>query len=225
MMNGRWPLGFENLQRIYESAEVILSISADTTKMILLAYPTLDPRKILQVLPSVGEVYLDRDLAAPVRRKSVTYMSHRLPDHAAKVCYFLQPYLPTDWALVEIGKLKADAVARALSASSIFMSFCDLEGFGLPPLEAAFCGNVVVGYTGQGAREYFEAPLFEVIESSNIHAFVLAVIQKIDEVDNGLPKQPALIEQVRRLRSQYSVQRQRECLSVFADRVAEVMRH
>ena len=91
MMNGRWPLGFENLQRIYESAEVILSISADTTKMILLAYPTLDPRKILQVLPSVGEVYLDRDLAAPVRRKSVTYMSHRLPDHAAKVCYFLQP--------------------------------------------------------------------------------------------------------------------------------------
>ena len=133
MMNGRWPLGFENLQRIYESAEVILSISADTTKMILLAYPTLDPRKILQVLPSVGEVYLDRDLAAPVHRKSVTYMSHRLPDHAAKVCYFLQPYLPTDWALVEIGKLKADAVARALSASSIFMSFCDLEGFGLPP--------------------------------------------------------------------------------------------
>lgn len=50
------------------------------------------------------------------------------------------------------------------------------------PLEAAFCGNAVVGYTGQGAREYFEQPIFKTIESGNIRAFVMAMIVTIAEV-------------------------------------------
>ena len=222
MMNGRWPLSFDNLKNVYENAELILSISADTTRMILLAYPSLDPGKILQVLPSLDDAYVDVNQPSPVRQKNITYMSHRLPDHSLKVCYFLQAHLPADWAIVEIGQLKADAVARALKESSIFMSFCDLEGFGLPPLEAAFCGNTVVGYTGQGAREYFATPLFEAIESGNIHAFVATMIQKIAAVENGLLDLPALANQIRRLRSQYSVEKQKECLLVFADQVGSM---
>ncbi len=103
------------------------------------------------------------------------------------------------------------------------MSFCDLEGFGLPPLEAAFCGNAVVGYTGQGAREYFEPPIFKTIESGNIHAFVLAMIATIAEIELGSLEQAEFSAQLSALKSHYSVEKQREQLRVFADRVQEVM--
>lgn len=223
MMNGRWPLDFDNLKDVYENANVILSISADATNMILLAYPNLDPGKILQVLPSISQVCVDFDQPLPQRQKTISYMRHRLPDHVTKLCYFLKPYLPTDWTFVEIGKLKANAVAQALLSSSIFVSFCDLEGFGLPPLEAAFCGNAVVGYTGQGAREYFEAPIFKTIESGNFHAFVTAVITTIAEVENGLLERPELSSQLHALKSHYSGEKQKERLRVFADRVQQIM--
>jgi glycosyltransferase involved in cell wall biosynthesis len=223
MMNGRWPLSSENLQDVYENANVILSISTDTTNMILLAYPHLDPSKILQVLPSIGQVFVDFDHPMPPRQKTITYMRHRLPDHSTKICYFLKPYLPADWAFVEIGKLNAGAVSRTLLASSVFMSFCDLEGFGLPPLEAAFCGNAVVGYTGQGAREYFDKPIFKTIESSNIHAFVTAMIVTISEVENGLLERPELSTQLNALRNQYSTEKQKARLRVFGHRVQQIM--
>lgn len=42
--------------------------------------------------------------------------------------------------------------------SRIFLSFSDLEGLGLPPIEAALCGNYVIGYHGGGGREYWRAP-------------------------------------------------------------------
>ena len=191
--------------------------------MILLAYPNLDPSKILQVLPSIGQAYVEFDQPVPRREKTITYMRHRLPDHATKICYFLKPYLPADWDFVEIGKLKADAVSQALLKSSVFMSFCDLEGFGLPPLEAAFCGNAVVGYTGQGAREYFETPIFKAIETSNIHAFVTAMIATVAEVENGLLERPELSAQRNALRNNYSVEKQSARLLVFADRVEHLM--
>ncbi len=109
--------------------------------------------------------------------------------------------------------------SKELARYNVGRLFENLEGFGLPPLEAAFCGNAVVGYTGQGAREYFEAPLFEVIESGNIHAFVQAIRRKIVAVENGLLEHPELTRQVGHLRTQYSEAKQRQCLLALAEAV------
>ena len=43
-----------------------------------------------------------------------------------------------------------------LSKSKIFLSFSNLEGIGIPPIEAALAGNKVIGYTGGGGIEYWK---------------------------------------------------------------------
>ena len=52
--------------------------------------------------------------------------------------------------------------------SEIFLSFSNLEGIGIPPVEAALSGNKVIGYTGGGGIEYWKEPIFTKIENGEI---------------------------------------------------------
>ena len=63
-------------------------------------------------------------------------------------------------------------IFKHLKNSKIFLSFSNLEGFGLPPLEAAVMGNIVIGYTGQAGKEYWNIPIFKKIEQGDILSFV-----------------------------------------------------
>jgi glycosyltransferase involved in cell wall biosynthesis len=56
------------------------------------------------------------------------------------------------WAAIE--NLSEDAAARILAESAIFLSLSQLEGFGLPPVEAMASGCLVVGFHGYGGLEY-----------------------------------------------------------------------
>jgi hypothetical protein len=56
------------------------------------------------------------------------------------------------WVVIE-GQTRAEA-ARLMAACDIFLSLSDREGLGLPPLEAMATGALVVGYHGEGGREY-----------------------------------------------------------------------
>ena len=47
-----------------------------------------------------------------------------------------------------------------------------MEGFGLPPLEAAIAGNKVIGYDGISGKEYWKKPIFTEIENGNLLNFV-----------------------------------------------------
>ncbi len=53
-----------------------------------------------------------------------------------------------------IDGVKEAQVAETLGRSTIFLSLSRYEGFGLPPVEAMACGNVVVGFHGYGGLEY-----------------------------------------------------------------------
>jgi hypothetical protein len=219
LMNGRWPHSIENLKSTYEHATCILSISEDTTRMIRLAYPDLDPEKIIQVLPDLGDVFFAHAASTTKRSRTLTYMNRRLPEHSDKVLFFLRPYLPADWNIVLIDNMTESQVATVLSDSAIFMSFCDQEGFALPPLEAALCGNAVVGYTGQAAKEYFQTPVFQAIENGNIHDFVTRVMQTIHAVDSGLLQSPEFLGLVQSLQNKYARAQQLKHLLKFAGRV------
>jgi glycosyltransferase involved in cell wall biosynthesis len=74
-------------------------------------------------------------------------------------------------------------VARTLAASRIFMAFSDFEGLPIPPVEAALAGNFVIGYTGQGGREYWNPPVFEAIESGDIVRFIDVVLKRVNDMD------------------------------------------
>jgi hypothetical protein len=70
-------------------------------------------------------------------------------------------------------------------------------------MEAALAGNIVIGYTGQGSKEYFEPPIFYKIDNGDFINFrkqVLSVVERIDR-DNLDPSEMALKES--EMRQQY----------------------
>ena len=54
------------------------------------------------------------------------------------------------------------------------------------PLEAALSGSVVVGYRGQGAREYFKKPNLIAVQNGDLKNFTLKIADAIKAVDAGL---------------------------------------
>jgi glycosyltransferase involved in cell wall biosynthesis len=155
------------LRAVYEAADIILSISKDTTECIKLAFPNLS-HKIYEVQLSVDS---DIFFSGP-KENLITYMPRRLREHSQNVVSFLHSQNLQGWKIAPIQNLSEMEVAKALRRSKIFLSFSATEGFGAPPLEAAFSGNVVIGYTGEGGKEYWLKGIFTEIESGNIRKFV-----------------------------------------------------
>jgi hypothetical protein len=130
-------------------------------------------------------------------------MPRRLPEHTQFLKHLITPYLPKDWSIYSIDGLTEAETAEVLSRSSIFLSFSDREGLPLPPMEAALAGNIVIGYTGQGSKEYFEPPIFYKIDNGDFINFrkqVLSVVERIDR-DNLDPSEMDLKES--EMRQQY----------------------
>ena len=215
------PEGSENGHvSVYESASVILSISSDTTRMIGLACPAVGGEKIKRIYPGVSGVF-----SPATKKKIISFMPRKLSGHAEKVCFYLKQYLPRDWALVPIDGLNEDQTAKVLSESSVFMSFCDQEGCPLPPLEAAFSGNIVVGYTGQGAKEYFHQPVFREVHNGDFHGFVGAVRQAVEDVERGVLRSPVVVRQREDLKRIYSGENEVEHLLNFASVVESIFQN
>ena len=166
----------QKLDSAYKNAKFILSISKDTTNCIKLKFPKLKT-KILKVsyFLDLGEVNFGK------KKNLITYMNRKLPQHSNLVISYLKPNLSKKWKLHNLQNLSEKKTYDLLKKSKIFLSFSNLEGFGLPPLEAALAGNCVIGYTGEGGNEYWQKPLFTKINSGEINTFVLRIIDKINK--------------------------------------------
>ena len=84
----------------------------------------------------------------------------------------------------------------------------------MPPLEAALCGNQVIGYTGQGAQEYWSPAVFEAVESGNVVGFAQSVLRKIQQLD-AAPEFPLALDVIEDLRARYSPEQERSDMSTF----------
>ncbi|MCA3339319.1 MAG: hypothetical protein INF90_12425 [Roseomonas sp.] len=205
------PQQYERLKTIYENARVLMSISTDTTEAICAAYPKLDRSLIHRLLPHISQSF------RPAKKeKIISYMPRKLPEHARKMSFFLSEYMRDGWKLVPINNMTESETAEVLGRSSIFLSFCDQEGCPLPPLEAALSGALVIGYTGQGAKEYFCEPNFWPIENGNFIAFVHAVEQSMRNIENGLLDKESFRNGISSLRSRYGQETELNHLLQFA---------
>ncbi|QBQ54391.1 glycosyltransferase family 4 protein [Nitrosococcus wardiae] len=92
-----------------------------------------------------------------------------------------------DFELVPIIDKSEKEVASIMKESAIFLSFSHAEGFGLPPVEAMACGCIVIGYHGQGGREYFNPEFSFPIEEGDIVTFSKTIENVI--LDYDLKKQ------------------------------------
>ncbi len=178
VQNG-YSINFTNnlkkLELAYSKAELILSYSSDITKCIKLNFPKLKT-KILKIKVSVEPNIKNLKIK---KRKLITYMSRKHPYHSKIVVDLLKKNLPKGWEIKDLNNISEMQVYRYLKQSKIFLSFSNLEGLALPPVEAALLRNKVIGYTGEGAKDYWRKPIFTEIYSGDLRNFVNKVISEV----------------------------------------------
>lgn len=207
----------EELEAAYHNAELILAISDDTVECIEMAFPEC-AKKVHRVHYSVNH---DKFLASGLKENIICYMPRRMENHSRLVTFFLNKMIPQHWRIESIDGLNEDGVAFILGKSKIFLSFSELEGFGLPPVEAALSGCYVIGYTGEGGKEYWDSEIFTEIYSGDIKAFVRAVLNKIDEIDN-LPSELHLAA-INNLANRYSAQVELADMRFVSQKIIEIL--
>jgi Glycosyl transferases group 1 len=108
--------------------------------------------------------------------KRIAFMPRRRADEAQAVLRLLELRgMLESWEVVPIeGRTEAE-VADLLRRSRIFLSLSQLEGLGLPPLEALACGCLVVGFDGFAGREFFRPPFALSVEDGDVVAFARTV--------------------------------------------------
>lgn len=95
----------------------------------------------------------------PGKQEQIAFMPRKLPGDVVQVVNMLKFRGALEgFELVEIDNKTEQQVAQILQKALFFLSFSDRESFGLPPAEAMACGCVVVGYDGNGGREFLKAP-------------------------------------------------------------------
>lgn len=171
--------GGEEHDAAYLNADLILAISDDTTDCIKMAYPAC-ANKVYRVYYSISP---EKFVAHPIKENVVCYMPRRLSKHSKLVMFLLEKKLPSNWSIVSIDGLDEDGVCEILGRSRIFLSFSELEGCPMPPVEAALSGCHVIGYTGEGGKEYWDPELFTEIHSGDIKSFVRNILNKVAELD------------------------------------------
>ena len=203
------------LQAIYAAAELILSISDDTSRMVAISYPGVNPDKLLKVQYSVSARFAMAECAkAPV----VSFMPRKMADHAMRVVYALGRHLPRGWRIQAIDGVGEAGCAMMLAESSIFMAFSSFEGLPLPPLEAAIAGNLVIGYTGQGAKEYWHKPNFQEIHQGDIAGFIEAVAAAAQAFEAGKITPALLAPGAQTLAASFTEQAEKTSLHRLAQR-------
>ena len=180
----------KKLKESYNNASFILSYSNDITKCINLKFPKLKT-KIIKVSYALNLGKYD----AKKKKNLITFMGRKLPQHSYLVLNYLKSYLPNDWLIKNINNMSEKETYNILKKSKIFLAFSNFEGLPLPPAEAALAGNYVIGYTGEGGKEYWKKPLFTKIYSGEIVSFVNQIINRIKLLNSNckFPKKKYLL--------------------------------
>jgi glycosyltransferase involved in cell wall biosynthesis len=118
----------------------------------------------------------------PHKQMQIAVMPRKLPSDY----HFLENLLRVKADLADIPIKTIENIPHAecaaiLRESAIFISFSHREGFGLPPAEAMACGCMVIGYHGQGGKEYFTEDTAIHIEPWDMLNYAKAVSNIIQE--------------------------------------------
>ena len=166
---------YQTLNEVYKNAKFILSYSKDITNCINLGFKNCK-NKILKTNISVNKKKFNFKIK---KTNTITYMPRKLAHHSDNLIFFLKDRLPKGWKLKSLHNLTESKVYEYLLRSKIFLSFSDMEGLGIPPIEAAIAGNKVIGYPGEGGKEYWKKPIFTEIPNGNISKFVDEILLHI----------------------------------------------
>ena len=206
----------EEINEAYEKAKIIISYSDEITECIKLTFPK-SADKIFRIDISVdSKKFQYTEEIVKNKENLITYMPRKNRNHASKLLFILKQHLPKNWEIKILDNLTESEVIKFFKKSKIFLSFAELEGFGLPPVEAALCGNSVIGYTGESGKEYWDPPIFDEVFSGDIRTFTNKVINKVKDFDKNSYVFDKFKPYVSKLADKYSVEKeQRSLLSLI----------
>ena len=104
-------------------------------------------------------------------------MPRKLPMHSQKLIFLLRNKLPKNWKIKPLANISDTEFYNYLRKSKLFLSFSYMEGLGAPPIEAAKEGNKVIGYTGEGGKDYWKKPIFTEIPNGNLDLFMNEIMK------------------------------------------------
>lgn len=120
------------------------------------------------------------------KKKQIAYMPRKLDKHVTQIINILKfKGALKDFKLVEIDNAKESKVAEVLRESLMFLSFSCDEGFGMPSAEAMACGCIVVGYDGEGGKEFFKKEFCYPIRYGDLVGFARTIEKIIKEYEDN----------------------------------------
>lgn len=171
-----------------------LVCSQDSKNYLEYAFP-LHPTYLCQCC-----VDLDQFNYSSPKKKQIAFMPRKCEEHLIQIISILkQRGRFSDWEFVPLKQMAQEDLVQNLKSSAIFLSTSYQEGFGLPPAEAMACGAVIVGYHGEGGKEYIKPPYAYPVEHGNIIEFV----QKVEELAELFENNPAQFLQIGKNASDY----------------------
>ena len=166
---------FAKLKLAYKNAKMILISSSYNIKCFKEMFPEFS-NKVLKMNLSIKS----QKFKIKKKKNTITYMPRKLSNHANLLLFYLKNILPKNWKIISLDNVEEKYLIKSLSESKFFLSFSNLEGLGMPPIEAALSGNKVIGYTGGGGVEYWKKPIFLKVETGDISNFGLRLIKEIE---------------------------------------------
>jgi hypothetical protein len=206
---------FNKLKLAYENAKFIITVSDYSLNYLKRMFPSMK-NKIVKINFSVNKIKISK------KTNIITFMPRKLKDHSNLLFFYLKEMLPKNWKVVPLVNLSEKKLFETLSKSKIFLSFSHLEGTGIPPIEAALCGNKVIGYDGGGGSTYWKKPIFTKIENGEIGDFGQKIIQNIKNYNLNWIKETE--NQRRNLSKLYSEELEQKSLKLLSNKILNLFK-
>ncbi len=133
-------------------------------------------------------IMVDAQLFAPApKERRIALMPQRRRQDMIALDHLLRrsARMPSGWVIDVIEDRPRTEVATALSRAAIFVSGAERDGFGLGGAEAFAAGCHVVGFAGDGGREYLTADVATVIRDADLVGLTEAVMATAAAHDQG----------------------------------------
>lgn len=199
----RSGISFQDHKKIYEYAKFILVNSNHSERGVMEIFD-IPQEKIKKF-----RIGIDRNEYFPGYKKNmISYLTFKNGEFASFIGQYLDQY--SDKLIIEkMQQLPKQQVIEIMKHSKLFLSFGGPEGFGLPPLEAAFCGCKVLGFNGGGGEEYWKSPVFTSIPFHDHITFIKELKKSLQNLDYW---DAYSLEYIDYLRDFYSITRARNSI-------------
>tara|TARA_B100000029_G_C17548132_1_gene949185 strand:- start:132 stop:1190 length:1059 start_codon:yes stop_codon:yes gene_type:complete len=208
---------FNKLTNSYKNSKLILSDSEYSIKCLKEMFPKFS-NKIIRVHFSIDE----KKFKIKKKLNLITYMPRKLPNHSSLLFFYLKNLLPKKWKIIPLINVSEKYLIKSLAKSKIFLSFSNLEGIGIPPIEAALSGNKVIGYTGGGGVEYWKGLIFNKVENGEIADFGKKVLNEIKNYDSFWIKRTK--NERKKLAKQYSKELEKKSLISLTKKIVQILK-